>query len=153
MFLPGIMELPGSFSGINISLKPQRGPLDNKRISLAIFIRLHASVFNEPLTSTSVSCVARDSNLLGDDTKGIFVREDISLQHFSAKPIRVFRPIQIFLSLKHFFLFVYNIRIFSLLSPGAKPEKNKNLNLSSGVRKLNFYLFNYRNISYNVHAL
>ena len=36
--LPGMIELPGSFSGIRISPMPQRGPLASQRTSLAIFM-------------------------------------------------------------------------------------------------------------------
>ena len=44
--LPGMMEEPGSLSGIKISPMPLLGPLDNIRISLAIFIKLTATTFN-----------------------------------------------------------------------------------------------------------
>jgi hypothetical protein len=37
--LPGMMLLPGSFSGSCSSPRPQRGPLPRKRMSLATFIR------------------------------------------------------------------------------------------------------------------
>ena len=37
--LPGMIEEPGSFSGMLISPMPQRGPLASQRTSLAIFIR------------------------------------------------------------------------------------------------------------------
>ncbi len=63
--LPGIILLPGSFSGIVISPRPHRGPLASNRMSFAIFISEQASVFSEPLTSTSVSWDANDSNLFG----------------------------------------------------------------------------------------
>ena len=36
--LPGMIELPGSFSGRLNSPSPQRGPLASQRMSLAIFI-------------------------------------------------------------------------------------------------------------------
>ena len=42
------MELPGSFSGIEISPIPQRGPDANQRTSLAIFINEAAKPFNAP---------------------------------------------------------------------------------------------------------
>jgi hypothetical protein len=54
-----------------ISANPQRGPLDNSLTSLAIFIKLTASVFNAPLTSTNVSWQANASNLFGADVNGI----------------------------------------------------------------------------------
>ncbi len=57
--LPGMMELPGSFSGIVISPMPQRGPLASQRTSLAIFIRLAASAFIPPCAKTSASLLVR----------------------------------------------------------------------------------------------
>ena len=41
--LPGMIELPGSFSGIVISPKPERGPLASQRTSFAIFVSAPAS--------------------------------------------------------------------------------------------------------------
>ncbi|SSS35085.1 Uncharacterised protein [Acinetobacter baumannii] len=61
---------PGSFSGIRISPKPQRGPLANQRISLAILFKLTASVFNAPDAKTAASRPASASNLLGAVTNG-----------------------------------------------------------------------------------
>ena len=46
--LPGMMELPGSFSGISNSPMPHRGPEASRRTSLAIFIRSAASALNAP---------------------------------------------------------------------------------------------------------
>jgi len=46
--LPGMIELPGSFSGILISPRPERGPDASQRTSFAIFIRETASVFSAP---------------------------------------------------------------------------------------------------------
>ena len=43
--LPGMIELPGSFSGMVISPMPQRGPLESSRTSLAILMSDAASVF------------------------------------------------------------------------------------------------------------
>ena len=63
--LPGMMELPGSFSGSDSSPMPQRGPLPSRRISLAIFIRAQAAVLRMPWMSTRPSCAARAANLLG----------------------------------------------------------------------------------------
>ena len=62
--LPGIIELPGSFSGREISPIPQRGPDPSHRISLAIFISAQARVFKEPLAITTGSCAAKAANLL-----------------------------------------------------------------------------------------
>jgi hypothetical protein len=46
--LPGMMELPGSFSGMVSSPRPQRGPLASQRTSLAIFISAQASCLSAP---------------------------------------------------------------------------------------------------------
>lgn len=70
MELPGMILLPGSFSGKISSPRPERGPEPRKRISFAIFIRLQAVVFMAPLSSTKASWAARASNLFGAVTKG-----------------------------------------------------------------------------------
>ena len=49
---------------------PLRGPLASQRTSLAIFIRLAASVFSAPCACTSASAAASASNLFGAVTKG-----------------------------------------------------------------------------------
>lgn len=46
--LPGIMLLPGSFSGRDSSPSPQRGPDPRNLISFAIFIKLQAITFSAP---------------------------------------------------------------------------------------------------------
>ena len=63
--IPGIMLLPGSFSGKESSPNPQRGPEPRNLISLAIFIKLQATTLSVPWSSTIASCAARASNLLG----------------------------------------------------------------------------------------
>ena len=68
--LPGMIELPGSFSGMVISPMPQRGPEASQRTSLAILLSDAASVFSAPCAWTSASLAARASNLLGAVTKG-----------------------------------------------------------------------------------
>lgn len=70
VWLPGIILLPGSFSGKISSPRPERGPEPRNRISFAIFIRLQAVVFMAPLSSTKASWAARASNLFGAVTKG-----------------------------------------------------------------------------------
>lgn len=45
---PGMILLPGSFSGRINSPKPHRGPEARKRRSLPIFIKLHAITFKAP---------------------------------------------------------------------------------------------------------
>ena len=69
--LPGMIELPGSFSGIVISPRPQRGPEASQRTSLAIFMSEAASVLSAPCANTSASCAASASNLFGAVTKGM----------------------------------------------------------------------------------
>jgi len=68
-------------------------PDESSLISFAIFIILQANVFKAPLTSTNVSWQARASNLFGADLNGKPVDFEISSQHFSANPIRVFKPV------------------------------------------------------------
>src|SRR5450755_4703039 len=63
--LPGMIELPGSFSGIVISPSPERGPLASQRTSLAILNSDAASAFSAPCRLTSASAAAMASNLLG----------------------------------------------------------------------------------------
>ena len=45
---PGMIEDPGSLSGINNSPMPLLGPEDNILTSFAIFIKLTATVFKAP---------------------------------------------------------------------------------------------------------
>ena len=54
--LPGMMLLPGCSAGRAISPRPASGPLFIQRRSLAIFMRLTASTFSCPDSSTAVSC-------------------------------------------------------------------------------------------------
>jgi hypothetical protein len=68
--LPGMIDEPGSFSGIVISPMPERGPEASQRTSLAIFISAPASVRSEALTVTMASCAARAANLFSADTNG-----------------------------------------------------------------------------------
>ena len=53
--LPGMIELPGSFSGNRSSPRPERGPEPSQRMSLAIFISAAASVLSAPDASTIAS--------------------------------------------------------------------------------------------------
>jgi hypothetical protein len=50
--LPGMMELPGSFSGMVSSPMPQRGPLASQRTSLAIFMSARPACLSAPLVPT-----------------------------------------------------------------------------------------------------
>ena len=61
--LPGMIELPGSFSGIVISPRPERGPEAIQRMSLAIFISAAASVFSAPWAESRASWPASAANL------------------------------------------------------------------------------------------
>ena len=51
----GWMELPGSFSGIDSSPSPERGPEASQRTSLAILFSADASVRSAPCAKTSAS--------------------------------------------------------------------------------------------------
>ena len=82
--LPGMIDEPGSFSGMLISPMPLRGPLASQRTSLAIFIRLAASVLSAPCACTSASAAAIASNLLGAVTNGRPVSRASSAATFSA---------------------------------------------------------------------
>src|SRR3546814_5784810 len=62
--LPGMIEEPGSFSGIVSSPMPQRGPLASQRTSFAIFIKAPAKVRSAADRFTSASCADRAKNLL-----------------------------------------------------------------------------------------
>ena len=75
---PGMIELPGSFSGSVSSPRPDRGPLASQRMSLAILNRATASVFNAPCSATSASAAPIASNLFGADTNGNPVSAAIS---------------------------------------------------------------------------
>ena len=52
---PGMIEDPGSFSGIRISPIPERGPEANIRTSLAILFNETATCFKAPCVSTMAS--------------------------------------------------------------------------------------------------
>ena len=60
---PGIIELPGSFSGIVISPSPHLGPLASHLISLDIFSRSQASALMAPWENTSSSFELKAWNL------------------------------------------------------------------------------------------
>ncbi len=90
---PGMIELPGSFSGKEISPSPHLGPLHNNLVSLAIVLRLHAMTFRAPDISTRESCPARDSNLLGAETKGREVSLAICSAIATSYPLIVLSPV------------------------------------------------------------
>lgn len=91
--IPGIILLPGSFSGKVNSPKPLLGPDARNLMSFAIFIKLHASTLSAPETSTIASWAASDSKKFGDFLNGNFVKSLILAAHFSAKPTLVFKPV------------------------------------------------------------
>ncbi|MNL35025.1 hypothetical protein D3C87_1570320 [compost metagenome] len=63
--LPGMIEEPGSFSGMVISPRPDRGPEASQRTSLAIFMKATASCLSAPEVPTKASCPASSANLFG----------------------------------------------------------------------------------------
>src|SRR5580765_986078 len=65
--LPGMIELPGSFSGRRSSPRPQRGPEPSRRMSLAILVSETARTLRTPESSTRVSWVASASNLRSEE--------------------------------------------------------------------------------------
>jgi len=84
--LPGMMDEPGSLAGRMISPMPERGPEPSRRMSLAIFIRLTASVLSAPELSTIASCAARASNLFSAVTKDSFVISATCFANSTSKP-------------------------------------------------------------------
>ena len=91
--LPGMMELPGSFSGIEISPMPLRGPLASRRMSLAILVSEAASPFRAPCACTIASCEASASNLLGAVTNSQPARREISAAARAPNSAWVLRPV------------------------------------------------------------
>src|ERR1700712_1236018 len=91
--LPGMIELPGSFSGIDNSPSPQRGPLESQRMSLAIFIKPAAMVFSAPCANTSASAAAITSNLFGAVSNGKPVSLPITPATFTANSGCAFNPV------------------------------------------------------------
>jgi hypothetical protein len=63
--LPGMIELPGSFSGSAARRGRSAGPSASQRTSLAIFVSAAASAFSAPCACTRASCAASASNLFG----------------------------------------------------------------------------------------
>ena len=70
LILPGMIDEPGSLSGIVISPRPARGPLACQRTSLAIFSAAPASVRTAALALTTASCAESAANLSGAVTNG-----------------------------------------------------------------------------------
>ena len=91
--LPGIIDEPGSFSGINSSPKPHRGPEADQRTSFAILNNDAASVFSDPESCTIASCAESASNLLGAVRNGKPDSSAILAATLSAYPSGVFKPV------------------------------------------------------------
>ena len=91
--LPGMMEEPGSFSGMVISPRPSLGPEASQRMSLAIFIRSAARAFRAPWAKTSSDLEVRAWNLLGAVTKFLPVSSDSAAATAVSKPLGAFRPV------------------------------------------------------------
>ena len=91
--LPGMMDEPGSFSGMRSSPMPQRGPLASQRTSLAILNSAPASVRSLAEQSTSVSCADSAANLLSAAWKGWPVMLAICAAQVSPKRGCAFRPV------------------------------------------------------------
>src|SRR6266478_2331659 len=73
LILPGMIDEPGSFSGILSSANPARGPQAYQRTSLAIFMSAPARVRRAALTFTIGSWADRAANLFDAETKGFAV--------------------------------------------------------------------------------
>ena len=91
--LPGIMEEPGSFSGIKISPRPSRGPEASQRTSLAIFIMSQASAFSAPWANTNSSFDVRAWNLFGAVVKQMPVSSETAAATETSKSFGAFRPV------------------------------------------------------------
>ena len=87
--LPGMIELPGSFSGSESSPRPHRGPEAKNLRSLAIFIMEQAMTLRAPETSTMASWAAKASNLLGAVSKGKPVISDTLAATFKIKTVDI----------------------------------------------------------------
>ena len=70
--LPGMIELPGSFSGMRSSPSPERGPeREQADVVARSSISAAASVFSAPCANTSASWPASAANLFGAGTNGM----------------------------------------------------------------------------------
>src|SRR2546428_8533737 len=89
--LPGIIEDPGSLSGMDNSPSPQRGPEASQRMSFEIFMSEAARVSSAPCAKTISSCAESAANLLGWERKGSPVSSAIFLAARSANSGCAFR--------------------------------------------------------------
>ena len=90
---PGMMDDPGSLAGIKISPMPERGPLANQRISLAILNNDPETVFNALDNSTMLSCPPNASNLFSAVLNGRPVKLEISFATCSPNPSNELIPV------------------------------------------------------------
>src|SRR5207245_2596513 len=86
LIFPGMIDEPGSFSGILNSAKPARGPQAYQRTSLAIFISAPASVRSAALTSTMASWADSAANLFAADAG---LRRDRARRHLAEARVGV----------------------------------------------------------------
>ena len=91
--LPGMIELPGSFSGIEISPRPHLGPLASQRTSFAIFIRSAASAFNAPCANVISSFAVSAWNLFSAVTNSFPVSSLITFATSGPKFFGAFSPV------------------------------------------------------------
>src|SRR5262249_52039764 len=93
LIFPGMIEEPGSFSGIRSSAKPARGPQAYQRASLPIFIRAPARVRSAALTSTIASWADSAAHLFGAATNALPVSSAILRAATSPNRGWAFRPV------------------------------------------------------------
>ena len=91
--LPGMMLEPGWMAGSVISPSPQRGPLFMSRTSLAIFIRLAATLLSAPLAQHAPSCAPCASKWFGASAKCVPVSAVSSAAIRRPNSGCVFRPV------------------------------------------------------------
>ena len=91
--LPGMMEEPGSFSGMRISPRPHLGPLASHRTSFAIFSMSAAMALTAPWAKTISSLEVSAWNLLPAVTKCFPVSAETSSATFTSKPAGAFKPV------------------------------------------------------------
>mmetsp|Transcript_8405 Transcript_8405/g.14463 ORF Transcript_8405/g.14463 Transcript_8405/m.14463 type:complete len:278 (+) Transcript_8405:234-1067(+) len=90
---PGMILLPGSFSGSSSSPNPARGPEPSIRMSLTILAKESAMTLSTAARDVCASCAARLSNLLGALTNGRPVSLAISLATIVANSGGALRPV------------------------------------------------------------
>src|SRR4029079_7989087 len=93
LIFPGMIEEPGSFSGIRSSAKPARGPHAYQRTSLAIFMSAPARVRSDALTWTIASWADSGAHLVGDHANALPVSSAILRAAVSPNRGCAFRPV------------------------------------------------------------